>query len=1109
MRTACVLMFSATALLVGGTGRAEPNIHDTKMLTQPAVSAKHVAFVYADDLYVADLDGKNVRRLTSDPGAETNPVFSPDGKTIAFTAEYEGNRDVYTIPVSGGSPKRLTWHPTPDVVRDFTPDGKAILFTSPRNVFTFRHTQLFTVPVEGGMPTQLPIPCAADACFSPDGTHIAYTPVSDRSRQWKGYRGGTHSRIWVYRCKDHKVVQIPQPKGRCNDRSPRWLGDTVYFVSDRNGEYNLFAYDTKTEKVRRLTEHDDYPVLNLGAGSGRLVYEQAGHLHLYDPETSKSTRLKIGVASDLVEARPRFVKGAKYVRNAGISPSGKRAVFEFRGEIVTVPAEKGSPRNLTNTPDVHERSPAWSPDGKLIAYFSDAGGEYNLHVRPTPRKAKAKVYPLGGAGFYDSPVWSPDNKKIAYRDNSQSLFYITLESGEVKKVATEPHYGPTGLMTLRPAWSPDSKWIVYTLGNKAAYHTVYAYNLEQDKSTAITDGLSDALDPVFDTGGKYLYFLSSTDAGPANQWFAQSNADMRVRRTPYLVVLQKGVASPLAKESDEEKADKPAKDEKKKADKDDKTKDRPVEVAIDFEGIDNRIVALPLTAGDYVNLRAGPEGQVFYLERTPAPPRFFGPRSGTLQRFDLAKRKTEAVLKGVNGYSLTPDGKKALVFSAPESFSIIDVAGPPPAAGKGKLNVEAIEVRIEPQKEWRQIFDEAWRINRDYFYDPKMHGADWKAMKQKYEPFLEHLSTRGDLDRVIRWMLSELAVGHSNTFPGERRFERKTVPGGLLGADYEIANGRYRFKKVYGGLNWSPELRSPLTEPGVDVKAGEYLLAVRGTELKPPTSLYSLFENTAEKSIEITVGPNADGSGSRTVTVQPLASEFALRNRDWVEGNLKKVHKATGGRVAYVYVPNTADLGHTYFKRYFFPQVDKDAIIIDERFNGGGQVADYYIDHLRRPFTAMWATRYGEDIKTPGGAIFGPKVMIIDETAGSGGDLLPWMFREYKLGPLVGKRTWGGLVGTLGFPVLMDGGLVSAPNLGFWTKDGFGVENVGVPPDIEVEQRPADVIAGRDPQLEKAIEVVLAKLKEEPPVRLKRPPFPVRAKRPGAPAEGESSGGRK
>jgi tricorn protease len=1107
------LLLAAGPILLAGVGRAEPDVHDTRMLAQPAVSAKHIAFIYADDLWLADLDGTNVRRLTSDIGVESNPVFSPDGATIAFSAQYDGNTDVYTIPTAGGSPTRLTWHPGPDIVRGFTPDGKSVLFTSPRHVFTGRYVQLFTVPLTGGMPTQLPIPHGFDACYSPDASHIAYTPLRDVTGQWKHYRGGTHSRVWIYNCKDHSVEQIPQPEGRCNDLNPQWLGDTVYFRSDRNGEYNLFAYDTKTKQVRQLTQYADFPVAGLGSGADKLVYEQAGYLHLYDPAGSSDRRLKVGVATDLVEARPRWVKGAKYIRHASLSPSGARAVFEFRGEIVTVPASKGDARNLTETPGVHERSPAWSPDGKSIAYFSDDGGEYRLHVRSADGKGKAKIYQIQGAGFYNSPTWSPDSKKIAYIDNSQSLYCIDLDSSKATKVASEPLYAPTGLWALRPAWSPDSKWLVYALGNKAAYHTIYAHDVVSGQSKPITDGLSDAIDPTFDAGGKYLYFLASTDAGPVNQWFAQSNADMRIHRVPHLVVLKKGEPSPLARESDEEK---PADKSKDKA-ADDKPKDKaagkedkPKEKAdvkptvIDFDGIDQRIVALPVPAGNYSDMHAGAAGQAYYLEGPAEPARGQdGPSGSKLMRFDLSKRKSEDAQAGVASYVLNTDGSKALVFAPPESWSIISLAGPP-APGKdgkdGKLKIDAIEVKIDPRAEWRQIFDEAWRINRDFFYDPHMHGADWPAIKKKYAEFLPHLATRGDLDRVIRGMLSELAVGHSGLAPGERLHERKPVPGGLLGADYEIANGRYRFKKVYGGLNWSPQLRAPLTAPGVDVKAGEYLLAVRGIDLKPPTEIYSLFENTAGKGVEISVGPNSDGKGSRTVTVEPVAAEDALRNADWVESNLHKVHKATSGRVAYVYVPNTANLGHAYFKRYFFPQADKDAIIVDERFNGGGQVADYYIDHLRRPFTAMWATRYGEDIKTPGAAIFGPKVMLIDENAGSGGDLLPWMFRQYKLGPLVGKRTWGGLVGILGFPVLMDGGGVTAPNLAFWTEDGWRVENEGVPPDVEVEQWPAEVIAGKDPQLDKAIEIVMKELEKNPPKAVKRPPYPVRVLKTETPA---------
>ena len=1087
----CLIAF-AFALFTITRLHAQPDVNDTRFLTQPAVSKDHIAFVYADDLWICDHAGKNVRRLTSDTGTEAAPVFSPDGQWLAFSGQYDGNTDVYLISVVGGSPKRLTTHPDPDVVRGFTPDGKAVLFSSSRSAFAFngRHHQLFTAPVEGGMPTQLPIPNGYEACYSPNGDYIAYNPNRDVTREWKHYRGGTHGRIWIYRTRDHETTEIPQLEGRCNDFDPNWIGDTIYFRSDRNGEYNLFAYDPKTRSVKQLTRFTDFPVIDLNAGGGRIIFEQAGHLHLFDPKSEQATRVKIAVATDLVEARSRFVKGAKYIRSMSLSPSGARAAFEFRGEIVTVPAEKGDVRNLTETTGAHERFPAWSPDGKSIAYFSDEGGEYRLHVRNADNKGDVKKYALGGNGYYERIAWSPDAKKIAYVDNSQSLYWIDLGSGNVEKIASEPIYVPATLVTLRAAWSPDSRYITYPLGNKAAYHTIYVHDVNNGKSTAVTDGLSDAIEPVFDANGKYLYFLGSTDAGPVNQWFAQSNNDMRPSRSIYLTVLKKGTPSPLARESDEEKSDKPPAKKDGEAKKD---ASKAVEVIIDFEDIEQRVVRLPEPAANYLALRAGPAGQLFYLDIPFADRRDPNQPAGSLKKFDLAKRKGDVVSPGTLAYTLSATGTKALVFSPPESWSIIDTQGAIPAR---KLKTDAIEVKIDPRSEWPQIYREAWRINRDYFYDPGMHGSDWEAVRKKYEPLIGQAATRTDVDRVIGWMLSELAVGHSRYTPGERLYERKTVPGGLLGADYEIANGRYRFKKVYAGLTSSPELRSPLTAPGVEVKAGEFLLAVNGKDVQPPTEVYALFENTAGKSIEITVGPNANGTNSRTVTVEPLANESSLRNFDWLQKNIKRVTEATKGRVAYVYVPNTAGPGHAYFKRFFFPQTDRDAIIVDERFNGGGQVADYYIDHLRRPFTAMWATRYGEDFKTPGGAIFGPKVMIVDENAGSGGDLLPWMFRHYKLGPLVGKRTWGGLVGILGFPVLMDGGSVTAPNLGFWTKEeGFGVENVGVPPDIDVDQWPKDVAAGRDPQLEKAIETALKELEKNPPEKYTRPAFPIRVKK--------------
>jgi tricorn protease len=1079
-----VLIVASIALMP--TAAESIDTTNTKFLTQPAIADGHVAFVYANDLWVAEADGSHPRRLTSDEGVETNPVFSPDGNWIAFNAEYDGNTDVYIVPVQGGIPERLTWHPYSDNVCSFTPDGSAILFRSARKVFTRRYTQLFTVSVEGGFPGQLDLPRAVEASYSPDGSRLAYTPLGERFRQWKNYRGGTVTTIWLYTFADHGTEMIPQPEGRSNDTDPMWIGDKVYFRSDRNGEFNLFCYDPATKAVEQLTQFTEFPIVEASYGDGRIVFERAGTLHTYDVASGTIADLNIGVATDLQELRPRYVKGGDHIRSADVSPSGSRAVFGFRGEIITVPAEKGDPRNLTMTPGVHERDPAWSPDGASIAYFSDATGEYEIHVAQQDGKGEVKRFALDGTGFYNGLSWSPDATKLTFEDNGRNLYIIDLSSGGITKVDAEPLYNPGQYGFIGPVWSPDSRWLAYTLNNTSNIEQVYLYSVEQNEVTAIADGLSDVGDPAFDANGKYLYFFGSTDAGPVRQWFAMSNRDLEMTRNLYLVTLQKGEPSPLAKESDEEEMNNEEATEEDGEEKDGDSEDQPV--VIDFDRFAERILTIPVDAGNYFSLQTGEENKIYYLKADPIEG---GPgQPGTkLMMYDLEEREEKELFEA-NAYLVSANGKKILFRNGP-TWSIVD-AGKKPEKGKGKLKTDAIQVRIEPTTEWRQIFEETWRIYRDYFYADNYHGADWEAMRERYRPFLPHLSCRTDLNRLIRWMGSELAVGHNRVGGGDYLFDTETIPGGLLGADFAVENGRYRITKVYGGLNWNPELTSPLTEPGVDVDGGEYLLAVNGVDLVPPDNLYRHFENTAGKIVEITVGPNASAEGSRTVKAVPIPSESALRNRDWVEGNIKKVDEATDGRVAYVYVPNTTTLGHTYFKRYFFPQVHKQAIIVDERFNGGGQIADYYINILQRPYISHWNMRYGQDLKTPQGSIQGPKVMLINETAGSGGDLLPYMFRKFGLGKLIGKATWGGLVGTLGYPILMDGGYVSAPNVAIWDEDGWVVENVGVPPDIEVEQTPAEVIAGHDPQLEKAIEVILEELEANPPPVMERPPYPVR-----------------
>ena len=1071
------------------------NPKDTRMLAQPAISRDHIAFIYAEDLWIVRTDGSQPMRLTVDEGIESDPCFSPDGKLIAFSAQYDGNTDVYIIPVEGGIPKRLTWHPGTDLVRGFTPDGNKVLFATQRTVFTGRYNELYTVSISGGYPEKVKVPNAWFAAYSPDASRIAYTPLSPAYFQWKNYRGGTESNIWLLTFSDNSVVKIPQPPGGCNDADPMWIGNKIYFTSDRNGEFNLYSYDIAGKTISQLSTFEDFPILKASAGEGRIIFEQGGYLHLYDIATGNQSRLTVGIAADLLELRPRYVKGSNYIRSINISPTGSRIVADFRGDIVTVPAEKGDPRNITITESVHEKYPSWSPDGKSIAYFSDASGEYMLHIKSQDGKGEPSIFKPIGTGFYAFPEWSPDNRNITYVDNGRNLYLLNIGSGVVKKIDSDELYVPGAFRNIHSDWSSDSKWISYTKVLNTNFRAVFLYSIDQQKSFPVTDGLSDSFDPKFDPNGEYIYFFASTDAGPVVNWFDLSSQDMRMTSSIYLATLRKDIVSPFTKESDEETVKEEKTEPEKAAEKSKKESkaapppvEKPEILKIEPDGILDRIVSFPVSPGNYAGLGVASTGEILYIVRPSVRS-----ESSKLRKYTLKDRKDEEVME-LDGYIISADRNK-MFYNKGQTFGITS-AGKKPEPGKGILNIGAISVRIDPLAEWPQIFDEAWRVNRDYFYDPGMHGADWNAMKIKYSEFLPDLACRSDLNRIIQWMCSELGVGHHRiSSSGDRLNSPQRIGGGLLGADYTVLNNRYSISKIYGGLNWNPDLRSPLTEPGLNIKQGEYILAVNGIDLTADKNIFSYFENTDGKIVELTIGEKPDYTGSRVVKVVPVPGESSLRNRDWVEGNLRKVTEATNGQVAYVYVPNTSTQGHEYFKRYFFPQADRKAIIVDERFNGGGSLADYYIDILQRPLQAYWTTRYCNDLKSPSASIQGPKVMIIDETAGSGGDMLPWMFRKFGVGTLVGKRTWGGLVGILGFPEFIDGGGVTAPNIAIWTNDGFVVENVGVAPDIEVEQWPSEIIKGRDPQLEKAIEVALEELKKNPPAEPVRPPYPVKVRK--------------
>ena len=1059
----------------------------TRLLRTPTVSETQIAFAYANNIWVVDRAGGMARRVTSFAGGAGNPKFSPDGQTIAFTAAYGGNSDVYVVPAEGGEPKRLTWHPGADAVQGWTPDGKAVMFASTRATWAPSGAARFwTVPVTGGVEEPMALPRGYQGKISATGSHIAYRMNSSWDEERRNYRGGQNKPIWIVDLKTHDLVTPPFTNSK--DVDPVWVGRSVYFLSDRDGISNVWAFDPGNKQLRQITKFTDFDVKSIDASGNSVVFEQAGRIHALDASSGRTRVVDIVATGDFPWMMPKWEDVASRVTNLAISPTGKRAVVEARGEIFTIPTDKGDVRNLTRSAGAADRDPAWSPDGKYISYFSDKSGEYRLVIAPQDGVTPAREIELKNPKHYYTASWSPDSKKILFTDTDLKVWVVDVESGAAKVVGSDPWMVPT--RTLNPVWSPDSKWVAYSSRLRSLYHAIFISNVETGATHQVTDALADAVWPAWDAGGKYLWFLASRDFGLASQWLDMTSYDRPVTFGLYFAILKKSDATPLLPESDEESA--------RAADAPPEGRPAPrpaVTVQVDPDGLDRRIVSVPgVPERAYAQLQSGVAGTVYYLDGT------------TLQRYRVSERRAAQFATGVATYAVSADGHKLLYRgaggggggrggggaapAAPALF-VVDADKNPPAAGAGRLTV-ALQMYLDPKEEFKQIFKEGWRNQRDYLYVQNMHGSNWTQMEEMYGQLLPHVMHRSDLNFLLDNMGSELAIGHSYVRGGDMP-DAGNANGGLLGADFVVEGGRYKIARIYDGESWNPELRAPLATPGVEVAVGDFVLAVNGAPLIAPDNIYRLLDGTANRQTVLTVNTRPVMDGSRQITVVPIGNEQGLRTRAFVEGNRRKVSELSGGKLAYVYLPNTGQGGYQSFNRYYFSQQDKLGVVVDERYNGGGSAADYIIDVLARDFDGYFNNVAGDryPFTSPSAGIWGPKVMIINEMAGSGGDLMPFMFRRRGLGPLVGTTTWGGLVHTADTPGFIDGGSMIAPRGGFFTRDGkWAVENEGVAPDIEVENFPKDVIAGRDPQLERAVQEAMKLLAAKPIDRLSKEPPP-------------------
>jgi tricorn protease len=1061
---------------------------DARMMRTPDVSTTRIVFTYAGDLWLVPKEGGLATRLSSPRGEELHPQFSPDGNSIAFSANYDGNTDVYVIPTSGGTPRRVTAHGYPDRVVGWTPDGSRVVFASAMASGRQRYNQFFSVPPTGGLPESLPLPYAETGSLSPDGKKVAYTYITQAFRTWKRYRGGWSADVHIFDLQKDTDENITN--NVAGDEFPMWHGNRIYFISDRGPElrWNIWVYDLATKQTRQVTTFADKDIHFPSLGPSDIVFEAGGKLYLLDLATEKPREVSVKVVTDDMTLLPRTENASSLISGFSVSPDGKRALFSARGEVFSVPAENGPVYNLTRSSAFAERYPAWSPDGKLAAYWSDRSGEYELAVYDFERRTE-KMLTSYGAGYRYQPLWSPNSKMIAFIDKAMRVKIYDFAKNRTLEVDRANYYYQGGLSAFTVSWSPDSRWLAYHRDLSNRSEAIFIFDTREEKATQVTSGYYPDVQPSFDPDGKYLYFLTNRTLAPVysdfdNTWIYPNTTNLAA------VPLTEDILSPIAPKNDTlsvtapEVGDKAKKDDAKAAGakgKEGQTK----ETAITLSGFEGRAVILPPAAGNITGIR-GVAGKVVYLR---IPNTGSAEKKRPLMFYDLDKREEKTIVDDVDGFQVSADGKKVLVAKG-GAYSIVEVAENQKL--DKKMPTSSLEMTVDPRAEWRQLFSDVWRFERDFFYDPNMHGVNWAAQRELYGKLLEAAVTRWDVNYVVGEMISELNASH--TYRGGGDLERPvTRPVGYLGIDWALENGAYRITSIVDGAPWDSEVRSPLAMPGLKVKPGDYILAVNGEPMDVKEAPWAAFEGLANKTVELTVNSKPTMEGARTIVVKTLEDEARLRNLAWIESNRKRVEQATGGRVGYIYVPSTGMDGQTELYRQFSAQFMKDGLIIDERFNGGGQIPDRFIELLDRKPLAFYAVRDGMNWQWPPYAHFGPKAMLINGWSGSGGDAFPDHFRKAGLGSLIGTRTWGGLIGMTGIPGLIDGGSVTVPTFRMYNPDGtWFKEGHGVDPDIPVPEDPAKLSKGIDPQLEKAIEEVMKEIKARPSPYTKQPPYEKR-----------------